>query len=38
MLPFASQHKYMGVLIRHNDKYRVYFKGASEILALATSS
>ena len=32
MLPFASQRKYMGVLIRHNDKYRVYFKGASEIL------
>ena len=32
MLPFASQRKYMGVLIRHNNKYRVYFKGASEIL------
>ena len=32
MLPFASQRKYMGVLVRHNDKYRVYFKGASEIL------
>ena len=32
MLPFASERKYMGVLIRHNDKYRVYFKGASEIL------
>ena len=32
MLPFASERKYMGVLIRHNDKYRVYFKGAPEIL------
>ena len=32
VLPFASKRKYMGVLIRHNDKYRVYFKGASEIL------
>ncbi|PVG04175.1 calcium-translocating P-type ATPase [Serendipita vermifera] len=32
LLPFASERKYMGVIIRHGDKYRVYFKGASEIL------
>ena len=33
IFPFTSQRKYMGVLIRKDNKYRVYFKGASEILA-----
>lgn len=32
VLPFASERKYMGVMVRKGDKYRVYFKGASEIL------
>ena len=32
LLPFASERKYMGAMIKKGDKYRVYFKGASEIL------
>ncbi|KAG8787244.1 hypothetical protein FRC15_009643 [Serendipita sp. 397] len=32
LLPFDSERKYMGVIVRHGDKFRAYFKGASEIL------
>lgn len=32
LLPFDSKIKYMGVMVKKGDKYRVYFKGASEIL------
>jgi len=32
LLPFDSKVKYMGVIIKRGSKYRVYFKGASEIL------
>ncbi|KAG8829631.1 hypothetical protein FRC17_006267 [Serendipita sp. 399] len=32
LLPFDSERKYMGVIVKHGDKYRAYFKGASEIL------
>ena len=32
VLPFDSALKYMGVIVKHGDKYRAYFKGASEIL------
>ena len=32
LLPFASERKYMGAMIKKGNKYRVYFKGASEIL------
>ncbi|KAF8899916.1 Ca-transporting ATPase [Gymnopilus junonius] len=34
MIPFSSERKSMGVVVKlPNNKYRVYFKGASEILA-----
>ncbi|KIM26857.1 hypothetical protein M408DRAFT_25117 [Serendipita vermifera MAFF 305830] len=32
LLPFASERKYMGAMVKKGDKFRVYFKGASEIL------
>jgi Ca2+-transporting ATPase len=32
LLPFASERKYMGAMVKKGDGYRVYFKGASEIL------
>jgi P-type Ca2+ transporter type 2C len=32
LLPFASERKYMGAMVKMGNKYRVYFKGASEIL------
>ncbi|KAG8905804.1 hypothetical protein FRB99_008229 [Tulasnella sp. 403] len=32
MIPFSSERKCMGIVIGEGDRYRVYFKGASEIL------
>ncbi|KAI0077064.1 calcium-translocating P-type ATPase [Panus rudis PR-1116 ss-1] len=32
MIPFSSERKAMGVVVRQGDKYRLYLKGASEIL------
>ena len=33
MIPFSSERKSMGVVIKRHTGYRAYFKGASEILA-----
>ena len=33
MVPFSSERKAMGVVVRKDGGYRAYFKGASEILA-----
>lgn len=33
MIPFSSELKAMGVVVKHGDKYRLYIKGASEILS-----
>ena len=39
MIPFSSDRKAMGVVIRlPNERYRAYFKGASEILAKKSTS
>ena len=38
MVPFSSERKAMGVVIRKGGSYRAYFKGASEILAKKCSS
>ncbi|KAG8934505.1 hypothetical protein FRC01_002237 [Tulasnella sp. 417] len=32
MIPFSSERKSMGVVVKNGDKFRVYFKGASEIV------
>lgn len=32
MVPFSSERKAMGVVVKHGDKYRFYIKGASEVL------
>jgi Ca2+-transporting ATPase len=32
MIPFSSELKAMGVVVKHGNKYRLYTKGASEIL------
>lgn len=32
MIPFSSERKAMGVVVKHNRGYRLYLKGASEIL------
>jgi len=32
LIPFDSGKKCMGVVIKHNDKYRLFIKGASEIV------
>ncbi|KAG8942038.1 hypothetical protein FRC04_003886 [Tulasnella sp. 424] len=33
MIPFSSERKSMGVVVKNGDKWRVYFKGASEIVS-----
>jgi P-type Ca2+ transporter type 2C len=33
MIPFSSRRKAMGVVVRHKSGYRLYLKGASEILS-----
>ncbi|KAG8927415.1 hypothetical protein FRC00_002114 [Tulasnella sp. 408] len=33
MIPFSSERKSMGVVVKNGDKFRVYFKGASEIVS-----
>ncbi|KAG8971302.1 hypothetical protein FRB90_010532, partial [Tulasnella sp. 427] len=32
MIPFSSERKSMGVVVKNGDRWRVYFKGASEIV------
>ena len=37
MIPFSSELKAMGVVVKHGNKHRLYIKGASEILSKASS-